>query len=225
LHKIEHQTLNDQAYAALKQGLIAGDFKPGQPLVIRSLARSFGISTTPIREALQRLVAERTLEMQPNRSVVVPVLTLPAFTELSRIRCAMEGLAAEMAAKFFTDTDLQELERGVGGMDQAVADKDSRRYLDLNREFHFRIYEKARAPILLDLIRDLWGRIGPYMHYLMETDAYVPQSNEIHRQLLPALAARTEGLARMLIVEDISRAAEVLSRRFLASQTSPRSNG
>lgn len=218
MDKLEHLTLNDRAYTALKQGLISGDFKPGQALVIRTLADRFGISTTPIREALQRLVAERVLEIQANRTIAVPLLSLSTFTELSRIRCAVEGLAAELAAKFFDAPDVARLRGCVAGMDAAVQSGDGKRYLALNEQFHFQIYTKANAPVLLDMIRDLWGRIGPYMNYLMETDAYVPQSNELHRQILTALEHRTENLVRVLITEDISKAADVLSRRLLASQ-------
>jgi DNA-binding GntR family transcriptional regulator len=87
----------------------------------------------------------------------------------------------------------------------------------LNQQFHFQIYESANAPILLDMIKDLWGRIGPYMNYLMETDAYVPQSNEVHRQLLAALESRAESLVRVLLVEDIAKAADVLARRLLTT--------
>lgn len=218
MYKLEHHTLNDRAYAALKQGLISGDFKPGQALVIRTLADTFGISTTPIREALQRLVAERILEIQLNRTIAVPLLSLSTFTELSRIRCAVEGLAGELGAKSFDAEDLARLRQCVAGMDAAIHASDGKRYLGLNEQFHFQIYERASAPILLDLIKDLWGRIGPYMNYLMDTDAYVPQSNELHRQILTALENRTDSLVRILIVEDIAKAAEVLSKRLLAAR-------
>jgi DNA-binding GntR family transcriptional regulator len=218
MYKLEHHTLNDRAYAALKQGLISGDFKPGQALVIRSLADTFGISTTPIREALQRLVAERILEIQLNRTIAVPMLSLSTFTELSKIRCAVEGLAGELGAKSFDAEDLGRLTVCVAGMDAAIQASDGKRYLSLNEQFHFQIYERANAPILLDLIKDLWGRIGPYMNYLMDTDAYVPQSNELHRQILTALQNRTDSLVRLLIVEDIAKAAEVLSKRLLTTR-------
>ncbi|HTN97495.1 MAG TPA: GntR family transcriptional regulator, partial [Nordella sp.] len=76
MSKIEHQTLNDRAYSEIRKGLITGRFQPGQVLVIRTLAEIYGISTTPVREALQRLVAERLLIMLPNRSIAVPDLTV-----------------------------------------------------------------------------------------------------------------------------------------------------
>jgi DNA-binding GntR family transcriptional regulator len=129
----------------------------------------------------------------------------------------VEGLAGELAAKIFDKEDLILLAECVDGMDAAIQANNGKRYLDLKQQFHFQIYESADAPILLDMIKDLWGRIGPYMNYLMETDAYVPQSNEVHRQLLAALESRAENLVRVLIVEDIAKAADVLSRRLLTT--------
>ena len=86
MSKIEHATLNDRAYLALKRSLISGQFRPGQILVIRAMAESYGISTTPVREALQRLVAERLLVMQPNRSIAVPLLSIETVKRSSTPR-------------------------------------------------------------------------------------------------------------------------------------------
>src|SRR5262249_61828889 len=93
--KLEYRTLNDRAYSALKKGLISGQFKPGQVLTIRQLAQRYGISATPVREALQRLVAEGALGMLRNRSVAVPGLTREKLLDLRHIRCLLEGHAGE----------------------------------------------------------------------------------------------------------------------------------
>ncbi len=119
-HKLEHQQLNDRTYAALKGGLISGMFQPGQVLVIRTVAAGYGISPTPVREALQRLVAERLLTMQANRSIIVPPLSVDKFSELYRIRCALEGLAGELAAEHFHATDLIRIRKTVEAMDESI---------------------------------------------------------------------------------------------------------
>jgi DNA-binding GntR family transcriptional regulator len=209
--KLEHQTLNDRAYGALKQELISGGFSPGQTLVIRKLAETFGISTTPIREALQRLVAERLLEMQNNRSVIVPLLSAPAFEELTRIRIAVEGLAGEMAASRMTESGLVDIQGTLTGMQCAIEAGDASAYLSLNQAFHFAIYQHAGAPILLNMIRDLWGRVGPYLKLLMQADRYIPQSNDAHRKIVAALEQRSGPTVRTFIEEDIAMAAAVLS--------------
>ena len=79
--KIDHETLTDRAYAALKKALIVGEFPPRHVLVIRSVAEAYGISATPVHEALQRLVAERVLLLQANRSIIVPYLSADQFNE------------------------------------------------------------------------------------------------------------------------------------------------
>src|SRR5262247_1561605 len=116
--RLEHQTLNDRAYAALKKGLMSGQFRPGQVLTIRQLASEYGISATPVREALQRLVAERSLELLHNRSIGVPILTRETLLELRGVRCLLEGLAGELATPNFTEADIARLERITGEIDQ-----------------------------------------------------------------------------------------------------------
>ncbi|PBB27707.1 MULTISPECIES: GntR family transcriptional regulator [unclassified Mesorhizobium] len=212
--KLEHQTLNDRAYGALKQELISGGFSPGQTLVIRKLAETFGISTTPIREALQRLVAERLLEMQNNRSVIVPLLSAPAFEELTHIRIAVEGLAGEMAATRMSDSGLVEIQATLAGMQRAIEAGDASAYLALNEAFHFAIYQHAGAPILLNMIRDLWGRVGPYLKLLMQAERYIPQSNDAHLRIVAALEQRDGPAVRVSLEQDIALAAAVLSENL-----------
>lgn len=215
--RLEHQTLNDRAYGALKQELISGGFSPGQVLVIRKLAEMFGISTTPIREALQRLVAERLLEMQNNRSIIVPLLSASAFEELTRIRIAVEGLAGEMAATRMTQGGLADIRAALVGMQHAVETGDAGAYLTLNEAFHFAVYQHAGAPILLNMIRDLWGRVGPYLKLLMEADRYIPQSNDAHRKIVAALEEQSGAAVRAFIEEDIGVAATVLAKALPAA--------
>jgi DNA-binding GntR family transcriptional regulator len=218
--RLERETLNDRAYGALKQGLISGQFRPGHVFVIRKLAESFGISTTPIREALQRLVAERTLSLQHNRSIAVPVLSNDTFRELMRIRCAVEGLAGEIAAERMADAHIEQARDALRGMDLAIAEGDGRRYLALNEEFHFTIYTQAGAPILLGTIRDLWGRAGPYMTYLIDLASYMPRGNDLHRSILAALEARNGEDVKRQVVTDITTAADAMMP-LVRSQTAP----
>jgi DNA-binding GntR family transcriptional regulator len=212
--KLEHQTLNDRAYGALKQELISGGFSPGQTLVIRKLAETFGISTTPIREALQRLVAERLLEMQNNRSIIVPLLSASAFEELTHIRIAVEGLAGKMATSRMSEGGLADIRATLAGMQRAIEAGDARTYLSLNEAFHFAIYQHAGAPILLNMIRDLWGRVGPYLKLLMQADRYIPQSNNAHHKIVAALEQRNGPAVRASVEQDIALAAAVLSENL-----------
>jgi DNA-binding GntR family transcriptional regulator len=212
--KLEHQTLNDRAYAALKKGLMSGQFRPGEVLTIRQLAGRYGISVTPVREALQRLVAERSLEMLRNRSIAVPILTLEKFVDLRRVRCLLEGLAAEMAAPNVTAADMARLEQMIGEIDQDIAQNNVAGYLRRNEKFHFLIYERARSPLTLRIIQDLWTQVGPFFNCLFEDSGYLREANDGHRRILAALRQGDASAVRENMVWDISEAAESLTRRL-----------
>jgi DNA-binding GntR family transcriptional regulator len=213
--KLEHLKLNDRTYEALKGGLISGAFQPGQVLVIRAVAERYGISPTPVREALQRLVAERLLVMQPNRSIVVPALSMEKFAELYRIRCALEGLAGELATHNVRAADLSKLSKTIDAMEKTVTRRDSLAYRELNEKFHFLIYEKANSPRLFELIENLWCQAGPFMYGLFEDPDYGPHANDHHRQILQALQEKDATGVRERLAEDITAAAHSLIPRLV----------
>lgn len=216
MSKIEHQTLNDRAYSEIRKGLIASRFRPGQVLVIRGLAENYGISTTPVREALQRLVAERLLIMLPNRSIAVPGLSVEKFSELARIRCALEGLAGELAVAGIRQAQIDKLKALLGDLDKAAKNGDSRGYVNLNQKFHFTIYERANSPHLLQMVQDLWSQVGPFFNGLFDDESFIVHANEQHVRIVQAVEAGNAGEVRQAIVKDIMVAAEALTPRISA---------
>ena len=214
MRRLEHQTLNDRAYGALKKGLMSGQFKPGEVLTIRHLAAEYGISATPVREALQRLVAERALELQHNRSIGVPIPTLEKFVELRRIRCLLEGLASELATPQFSRADIARLARIIEEIDVDIATNNPAGYLRRNEKFHFLIYERARSPQMLRIIQDLWTQVGPFFNSLFDDRSYLAEANDGHRRIIAAIRSGDPAAVRDAVVWDIGEAAESLMRRL-----------
>ena len=93
------ETLTAQVAEKLRAALIGGVFAPGDKITIRAVAKSLGVSLTPAREALSILAAEGALEFGANRTLMVPPLSVDRLAEITRIRIALEGLAAERAAR------------------------------------------------------------------------------------------------------------------------------
>ena len=93
IQPIEQGSLSARAYVALREGLIAGQFRPGQRLVMQDLAERFGTSVTPVREACLRLVSERGLELRAGRFVTVPARTLARYLEVRSIRLSLVCLS------------------------------------------------------------------------------------------------------------------------------------
>jgi DNA-binding GntR family transcriptional regulator len=210
MEKIEYRSLKDCAYDRITEDMISGRFLPGQPMVIRSLASAYGISTTPVREALQRLLAERRLEVLPNRSIVVPEISPEMYVDLLRIRCALEGLAGELAAFTITSSNLSRLRLTLRDIERSIKKRDSKTYLAGNQQFHFIIYESANSPYLLQMIQDLWSRVGPLFNSLFEDPDFISNANTEHENIFEALSRHDGPSVREHIVNDIIVAARAL---------------
>ncbi|MTI09844.1 GntR family transcriptional regulator [Curvivirga aplysinae] len=165
----EHLTLQEKVYQQLRLDIMLGNFEPGKAITIRGLAEELGTSPMPVREALRRLVAERALELLPNRRVTVPKMTAEKYRELADARVAMEALAARRAMAHITPdrlTDLRELDKEI---DQAILRNDVETYLIKNMEFHFTLYQYGPSQIIMPLIESLWLQIGPFLKMAMRS--------------------------------------------------------
>lgn len=152
--------LGDQAYAVLKEKLIRGSFRPGEKLTVRRVAQEFGLSSTPARDALNRLAIEHALVYAGPKTVVVPNLTLSQLREVTEMRLALEGLAAEKGAAAISPDALPELENIQKRINAALDRQAYAEALWANKEFHFFLYEHSHMPILVATIEQLWLRIG-----------------------------------------------------------------
>lgn len=205
-------TLQDQIYDELRYALMRGQFRPGEVLTIRTLANALGTSIVPVRDALQRLMAERALEVLPNRSARVPLTDREEFDELTNIRIALEGLAVEAAPSCLTKEALQLMERLNAQMNEATLKGDGAGILESNMAFHFTIYRIAAGPLLFGIIESLWVRIGPLlvvpMRHLASKDVVFGSGINRHREVITALRAGDGKRARLEIEADIAEAAE-----------------
>ncbi len=191
------ETLGDQACRSLRAALRQGALLPGQRLTTRGIATTLGISPTPAREALSRLVAERVLELDSDRTVRVPVLTRAGYAELCVIRLELEGLAARLACRRIMPAQLAHLESLYAAHRDAWEQRDTRRSLQLNEDFHFTIYAASGMPALLQILETLWLQVGPSMNLLFPASYDLDwQGGENHRQMLDAIR---RGDARALV--------------------------
>jgi DNA-binding GntR family transcriptional regulator len=209
--KLQRNTLNEEVYQQLKQALMSGRIAPGSTMTIRSLAKSFGISPMPVREALRRLVAEHVLVLLPSRSVALPIITRDRFREITRIRTSLEGLASEEATAFISADDIKKMTRLNDEMEAEEA-AESAEFLVKNREFHFCLYRNCRMPTLVMIIESLWLQIGPLL--TIQRLNYAGRGIAVqthHRRALKALKKRDARETRDAIVSDIEDAAKIIA--------------
>ena len=203
-------TLPSEVYRQIKDLILDGSIAPGELVTIQGLADAFGVSAMPVREALQRLTAERALTVVAGRSVGIPDLDPTRLRDLTRVRLPIETTAARWAAEAMTSEGLARLEAIYDGMSRAAAERDRHSYIRANRDFHFEIYRSAGSETLLSIVEGLWLQVSPYFHVLHWSHNYVT-SNEQHRQILAALKSRDGDAAADALHRDISIATENLT--------------
>jgi DNA-binding GntR family transcriptional regulator len=199
-------SLRSQVYDWLRDALTTGRFTPGQKLSFRFIAGTLGVSLTPVREAIRRLVAEGAFEMRPSRSIRVPLMTRDRILELRDIRLAVEGLAAEKAAAVATREQTAQLRRIANELLAARSRGDTAADRAKIREFHFALYAIAGQPTLLRVIEGLWLQTGPYMNLLYPDFIASPRGPERRLRIIKALQAHDAVAARRDIEGDISDA-------------------
>src|SRR5215212_2541973 len=215
---LERQTLGERAYAKLADLLISGRLAPGEKLSLRTVADVLGVSIMPVREAVSRLVADKALEVTPNRAVRVPLMSAGQFRDLTKVRIAIEGHAAAQAAERRDKNDLMWIARAEQAMrsESELPLPDLPRAVELNKSFHFAVYEAAHSPILVEIIRALWLKAGPVINLdLRANPDRLAKGDAIrfHADVRRAIAAGDGDAACAGIAGDIGSAAEfILSR-------------
>ncbi|MFE1600485.1 GntR family transcriptional regulator [Methylobacterium sp. ID0610] len=214
--RMERATLGDRVYAELRGLLIAGDLAPGERLSLRRMADQLGTSMMPVREAVSRLAADRALDVLPNRSVRVPLMDAGQFRELTRVRLAIEGFAAEEAARARGEADLAAMAAhdAVFRAEARAAAPDFERAVRANKELHFAVYAAAGLPTLLAIIEGLWLRIGPVLNLDMRVSGQrlaEGAAERHHARLIAAIRDRDGPAARAALVADIAEAAAFIA--------------
>jgi DNA-binding GntR family transcriptional regulator len=205
----------DVVREALREAILAGDLDPGTRLREEEIARIFGVSRTPVREALQHLRSEELVELSPNQGVTVTRLTTDDILAIYLVRESLEGLASRLAAQRATASDGERLQQILREMDAAVSqEKDVAFLSQLNLRFHAEIRRIANNRYLDRFL----GQVEHAVHRFGQTTyAYQGRradSVQEHRGIVEAIMAGDPQRAEYLASEHM-RAARRLRLQML----------
>jgi DNA-binding GntR family transcriptional regulator len=178
-------TIPEQIAAALREEIVTGQLAAGTRLRQNEIAQRFGVSTTPVREAFGLLQSDGLVQIDPHRGVSVFLPTVQDLVEHYEIRMALEMLAAEKAAEHFQAQDAPPL---IGLLDEMLETRDAVRYVELNHQFHLRLYRLGGRSRLVTMIEELRNASLAYNHLYAAAD--VPRDaarlDAEHREILAA---------------------------------------
>ena len=192
----------------LRAQIMSGALEAGTPLRQVELARRFGVSTTPVREAFAALLREGLVVGDTHRGVVVFRPSVEDLRENYEIRIALEPLAAAKAAGRITEAEVTELEALLGQM-RRIADPIE--LFQLNRTFHARIYEIAARPRLATLIESLRDAGHAYGNLFAVRAKDRSLAERDHEAILLALKARAPARAAKAMADHLAHNADFIA--------------
>jgi len=196
---IARASLHDELVARLRDLIVEGELTPGMRVPERALCERFGVSRTPLREALKVLASEGFLHLLPNRGATVTSLTVADMDEVFPVMGALEALAGELACARITDEQIAEVRALHYQMVLHYARKELPQYFRLNQRIHELIMDAAGNATLSRMYRGLAGRIRRARYVANMTKARWDQAVEEHEAILLALSQRdAASLGRIL---------------------------
>jgi DNA-binding GntR family transcriptional regulator len=196
----------------LRAQIVAGELPSGSKLRQVEIARRFGVSTTPVREALAALQREGLVRLHPQRGAVVFVPTVEDLREHYEIRAALEALAAARTAERFEEPWVAPLE---ALLDEMSTGPPAARYIELNQDFHTQLYEHCERQRLVEMIAGLRDASSAYLHiYRAAKDFPVARLDGEHRRILAACVARDAEEAATATREHLQNTVEHVASRL-----------
>ncbi|MBT54188.1 MAG: GntR family transcriptional regulator [Mameliella sp.] len=201
---------HDRVYRGLRTRIMHGQIAPGQALTLRGLGREFGVSMTPAREAVNRLVAEGALQMSSSGRVSTPELSNERIEELAALRALIEVELASRALPRAHIALIERLQTINASIADVVSNRDAVGYIRTNLEFHRTLYLRAQAPAMLAMAETVWLQLGPTMRALYGR-LRRSEAPQYHRLIIAALNAGDEPGLRLAVRSDVTQGLRMLA--------------
>jgi DNA-binding GntR family transcriptional regulator len=203
---------SELVYRRLKEQIISGEMAPGSRLIELNIAADFGVSRTPVREALKRLAAENLVLADPARGMIVHAPDTGEIEDVFIVREALDGLAARLAAHRITPSELARLRLIVDTMREAIKAERREQFLISNQRFHDVIYSAAGNPMLARVASDLRDFVRRFTTLPFASPDRVEHVLSEHEQILAALEAHDPEAAEKASNAHLDAAREYLVR-------------
>jgi DNA-binding GntR family transcriptional regulator len=197
--------LTEVAYQYVREGIIRGSFATGSALTETEIARAIGSSRTPVRNALNQLLREGLVEVGSRRQVIVRGFTEEQRAEILVLREALEGLAVTRACGLMELEEIDYLRLLLMRQRRAARAGTNEEFLDHDEEFHLRIVEGARLPILYAFLSQLRGFVRVARLGAARPTRVLLQVVDEHESIVDALERRDARAARRSLIDHLHR--------------------
>ncbi|KEA61980.1 Propionate catabolism operon transcriptional regulator [Marinobacterium lacunae] len=217
----ESRTLADRVCKQIVTAIVKGDLLPGQKISEPELARTYGISRGPLREAIRRLEGWRLVERKPHIGARVVKLSAEELIEIYRVREALEGMACRLAAEHMTQEEIDSLKSLLDNHELSIEQREGRSYFQKegDLDFHYRVVQGSKNAKLQEMLgADLYHLVRMYRYQFSVSSSRPKRALKEHRQIIDAIEARDAELAEMLMRRHISAARQNIEEKLNAKE-------
>ncbi|MEO1919161.1 MAG: GntR family transcriptional regulator [Paracoccaceae bacterium] len=200
---------HEYVYRTLRARIMYGEMEPASALTLRGIGAEFGVSMTPAREAVRRLVAEGALNLSASGRVATPELSNDRIEELACLRAMLEPELGARALPRVHPVLIERLQKINTDIAEKIVKADATGYVRANLEFHRTLYLRAQSPAMLALLETVWLQSGPTMRALYSR-LLRRQTIEKHRTILAAMRTNDEAALRAAISSDVTSGLRML---------------
>ena len=183
-----YQRIQDLVFTTLRDEILSNKLKPNEKLNTNQLAKRLGVSRTPIREALNRLISIGLVETLPHRGIYIRKLSIEEVIDLYYIRAALDGISARLAVRNLSKEETKRLLQLCDDMETQFHIGDFKKFLEFNFLFLQTIYKATQSPQLQNLLFQFYSQSEHYRSLGLELPGRYKQICEEHRNLATALA-------------------------------------
>jgi DNA-binding GntR family transcriptional regulator len=191
--------ISDTLREKIEEQIATGTLPPGSSLDEATLAEQYGVSRTPVREAMIQLATEGLIEIRPRRGAVVTSIGPTRLSEMFEVMAELEAMCGRLAARRMTDSERKALQAAHEACEAARTQEDPDAYFYCNEQFHKAIYAGSHNMFLIEQASQLQRRLRPYRRLQLRVRNRIGTSFQEHQSVVQAISAGdTEGAALAL---------------------------
>ena len=215
--QLKRRPLHEELTESLRKLIVSGELQPGRKVPEKELCELYGVSRTPLREALKVLATDGLVNLEPNRGAWVSRITVEELDELFPVMGALEALAGKPACKHITDDEIAQVRALHDRMFAHYTARELEAYFKLNQQIHETILAAARNATLTVQYGTLAARVrrGRYMANM--TRERWDQAMKEHEDILDALQARDGGRLAVILRKHMEKTSVTLREWLLSS--------
>ncbi|WP_242338645.1 MULTISPECIES: GntR family transcriptional regulator [Anaeromyxobacter] len=218
--------LSEQLRERIEERIVVGEYPPGARLDEMDLAKTFGVSRTPIREALIQLASAGFVEMRPRRGSVVAEIPPERLREMFDVMAELEAACARLAAGRSSDEDRAVLRATHAACEQAMRANDPDAYYRLNEQFHLALYAACHNGFLAEQATQLHRRLRPFRRLQLRVPGRMESSFAEHQLVVEAIGRGDGELAAKHVRAHVeiqgARFADVVASMAAAARSAAR---